>query len=428
LRGDVSLNDIVDVFSCCVLNWEAFTVMLPAFVMAGAIAVFVPPPVLLRYFGPSAPKPLAYGVAAVSGCLLAVCSCNIVPLFISIYRRGAGLGPAMTFLYCGPAVNIVSLVFVYQVIGWRLGLWRMLAVPVIGILIGLFMSLLFRKEEAQRHQAATRTATVMLEARPTKRVATLLGLVFAIMLVGSWKQQEMAFLTWPVKIALMLGLAGIAVCLVVGWFEPEDLKDWGKETGKLILTVVPVLLVSVLVIGYLARAVDLRLLQKIGFTSRGGGVSPSHFVLAIGALGSGSGMASAAFAAVAVGPREVAAYVLTALCHPPPALVASAFGSFMYFPMLSEVAFVKAFLKLNDMPAYLGLIILLTGPGLSLPGMILVGMKVGLKKTAAYVTTIIILAAATGYLFQAYIGKYVCACTTGKPDPFPLWEILGRLF
>jgi uncharacterized membrane protein YraQ (UPF0718 family) len=92
-----TLNDVVDVFSCCVLNWEAFTVMLPAFVMAGAIAVFVPPAVLLKHFGASAKKPVAYAVAALSGCFLSVCSCNIVPLFVTIYRRGAGLGPAVAF-------------------------------------------------------------------------------------------------------------------------------------------------------------------------------------------------------------------------------------------------------------------------------------------------------------------------------------------
>ncbi len=380
-----TLNDVVDVFSCCVLNWEAFTVMLPAFVMAGAIAVFVPPPLLLRHFGASARKPVAYTVAALSGCVLAVCSCNIVPLFVTIYRRGAGLGPAITFLYCGPAISLVTMVFTYQVIGWRLGLWRMLATPVIGILVGLLMSLVFRREEVERQQAAAETAALSVASHPTRRVATLLGLLFLIMMVGSWKQHEMSFVTWPVKIAAMLALAGVTGLLSVRWFEREELRDWGIETWKLVKMVVPVLLASVLVIGYVATVVKLPMLQRLGFTSEGGDRLQSAFL-------------------------------------------AGAFGSFMYFPMLADIAFVKAFLKLNDMPAHLGLIILLTGPGLSLPGMILIGREVGLKKTALYVVTIIVLAAATGYLFHAYIGKYVCPCTTGRPDPFPLWEIIGRLF
>ena len=380
-----TLNDVVDVFSCCILNWEAFTVMLPAFVMAGAIAVFVPPPVVLKHFGASARKPVAYAVAALSGCVLAVCSCNIVPLFVTIYRRGAGLGPAITFLYCGPAISLVTMVFTYQVIGWRMGLWRMLATPVIGILAGLLMSLVFRREEAERQQAVADTAALSVASHPARRVATLLGLLFLIMMVGSWKQHEMSFLTWPAKIATMLALAAVTAFVSLRWFERDELKDWGIETWKLIKMVVPVLLVSVLVIGYIATVVKLPMLQKLGFTSQGGDSVQSAFL-------------------------------------------AATFGAFMYFPMLADIAFVKAFLKLNDMPAHLGLIILLTGPGLSLPGMILIWREVGIKKTAVYVLTIIVLGAATGYLFHSYIGKYICPCTTGRPDPFPLWELLGRLF
>jgi uncharacterized membrane protein YraQ (UPF0718 family) len=382
--GKGTLIDVVDVFSCCILNWEAFTVVLPAFIMAGAIAVFVPAPVLLKYFGATSRKPVAYAVAAVSGCVLAVCSCNIVPLFVSIYRRGAGLGPAVTFLYCGPAINIVSLAFVYQVIGWRLGLWRMLAVPVIGILAGLLMTLLFRREEAKRQEEVAATAALTVQAHSGRRVAGLLGMLFLIMLVGSMKQQEVSVLNWPVKIAVMLGLAATTGVLCRRWFDREALKDWGIETWKLVRMVVPILLVSVLVIGLLAVHVRLTDLQRLGLTSQGGDRWQSAFL-------------------------------------------ASAFGSVMYFPMLSEIAFVKAFLKLNDMPAHLGLIILLTGPGLSLPGMILIGRAVGLKKTAAYVVIMIVLAALIGQVFRVYIGQYVCPCTTGRPDPFPLWAILGRL-
>lgn len=381
-----TLNDVVDVFSCCVLNWEAFTIMLPAFVLAGAIAVFVPAPVLLRHFGATARKPIAYLVAAMSGCVLSVCSCNIVPLFVSIYRRGAGLGPAITFLYSGPAINLVSLVFVYQVIGWRLGVWRMIAVPVIGILAGLFMALLFRRDETLRQEELSAAAnSLMVATHPTRRVMGLLGLLFVLMMVGSIKETEFRIMTWPLKIATMASLAALTGIAAARWFEREDLKEWGIETWKLIRMVVPVLLVSVLVIGYIAMNVKLPMLQKLGLTSRGGDRIQS-------------------------------------------ALLTATFGSLMYFPMLSEIAFVKAFLKLNDLPAHLGLIILLTGPGLSLPGMILVGREMGIKKTATYFLILIVLSAGTGQLFHAFIGKYVCPCTTGRPDAFPLWEILGRLW
>lgn len=366
LLGDVSLNDIVDVFSCCILNWEALTVMLPAFIVAGAITVFVPPTLLLRYFGADAKKWIAYGAAAGCGCLLSVCSCNIVPLFISIYRRGAGLGPAMTFLYAGPAINLVSLVFVFQVIGWRLGLWRALAVPVIAVIIGLAMTLIFRREERERNQQAA-VASVGIEGHRHTRLALFFVLLVAVMVVGGLKEDHVSFMTWPSKLVVMGGLGAVVGLLSASWFDVDELKEWGIETWKLIKMVVPILLVSVLVIGYIARAVDIRMLQRLGLTSEGGD-------------------------------------------SPLSALLVAAFGSFMYFPILTEVAFTKAFLRLNNLPPSLGLILLLTGSGLSLPGMILVARAIGAKKVAAYVAALIALTALTGLVGHHVQLKYICAC------------------
>jgi uncharacterized membrane protein YraQ (UPF0718 family) len=366
LPGDVSLNQIVDVFSCCILNFEAFTVMLPAFVLAGAITVFVPPTLLLRYFGASARKWVAYGAAAISGCVLSVCSCNIVPLFISIYRRGAGLGPAVTFLYAGPAINLVSLVFVFQVIGWRLGLWRALAVPIIAVIIGLIMALVFRREEQERVEQAA-AASVAVEGHPRGRLAVFFILLVVVMLVGGLKQDHVWFMTWPPKLVAMGGLATIVGLLAGSWFEVDELKEWGIETWKLIKMVVPILLVSVLVIGYIAMVVKLPMLQRLGLTSQTGNSVQS-------------------------------------------ALLVATFGSFMYFPILTEVAFTKAFLRLNDLPPALGLILLLTGSGLSLPGMILVARAIGVNKVAVYVVTLIILTALTGLIGYHVQLKYMCPC------------------
>lgn len=368
MLGDVSLNEVVNVFSCCILNWEAFTVMLPAFVLAGAIAVFVPPPLLLRYFGSQAKKWVAYTAAAVSGCVLSVCSCNIVPLFVSIYRRGAGIGPAMTFLYAGPAINLVSLVFVFKVIGWRLGLWRALGVPVIAVIIGLLMALIFRREEAARNEEAAANAAVAIEGHPSHRLLILLLLLVAIMILGGLNDEQVGFMTWPVKVGSMVGLASVVGVASAKWFDREELKEWGIETWKLIKMVVPVLLVSVLVIGYIATVVKLPMLQRLGLTSYRGNSIQS-------------------------------------------ALMVAAFGSFMYFPILTEVAFTKAFLRLNQLPAALGLILLLTGAGLSLPGMILVGRAVGFRKVVAYVLTLIVLTALTGVLAYHLDLKYHCPCT-----------------
>ena len=285
LDPDVSLNDIVNVFECCVLNWEAFSIMLPAFVMAGAITVFVPPPVLLKFFGASAKRSVAYSTAAISGFFLSVCSCNIVPLFISIYRRGAGLGPAITFLYAGPAINLVSLIFVYQVIGWRLGFWRLVGVPVIAVVIGIMMAFVFRREEAAREKEAQAAAALSVHTHPTKRIVTLFALLFAMMIIGSIKQTEISLLTWPIKIAVMVGIAGLTAFLSWKWFDVEELKDWGMETWKLVRVIVPVLIVSVLIIGYIATAVKLTTLQKLGITSSTGDNIWSALIVATSSIG-----------------------------------------------------------------------------------------------------------------------------------------------
>ena len=368
MPGDVTLNDVVNVFSCCVLNWEAFTVMLPAFVLAGAITVFVPPPLLLRYFGATAKRWVAYTVAAVSGCVLSVCSCNIVPLFISIYRRGAGIGPAVTFLYAGPAINLVSLVFVFQVIGWRLGLWRAIGVPAIAVVIGISMAFLFRREERERAEQAASAASIAVQTHPQPRLAALFLLLVTIMLLGGLNEDQAWFMTWPVKIITMVGLAAVVGLLSASWFEADELKEWGTETWKLVKMVVPILLVSVLAIGYVATVVKLPMLQKLGLTSQKG-------------------------------------YSIQS------ALLVATFGSFMYFPILTEVAFTKAFLKWNELPPSLGLILLVTGSGLSLPGMILVARAVGITKVGAYALILIVLTASVGLLFGHLVGRYICPCT-----------------
>jgi len=373
VRGSPSLNDIINVFSCCILTWKALTVMLPAFALAGAIAVFVPPPLVLRHFGADSRKVVAYGFAAISGFFLSVCSCNIVPLFQSIYRRGAGLGPAVTFLYAGPAIHLVSLVFTWRVIGLRIALWRAIAVPVIAVIVGLTMSLIFRREEAKRQQAHAASPALMLDGQPVPRLAPFFGSLLALMLIGGLDEKQVPFLISPVRIPVMVGVAGAVALMAVKWFDREELKEWGIETWKLVRLTVPILLVSVLVIGYIAQAVPLTTLNHLGLIGdRGHSVSSAFKV--------------------------------------------SAFGAFMYFPVLSEVAFVKAFLKpgLVGMPPSLGLILLLTGAGLSLPGQILILRAVGIRKLAAYVVLVIVLAAAAGLIFDHFLGQYMCPCTDGS--------------
>jgi len=373
VRGSPNLDDIINVFSCCILTWKALTVMLPAFGLAGAIAVFIPAPLVLRHFGAGSRKMVAYGFAAISGFFLSVCSCNIVPLFQSIYRRGAGLGPAATFLYAGPAIHLVSLVFTYRVIGFRIALCRAIAVPVIAVIVGVTMALVFRSEEAKRQTAHAASPAMMLDGQPVRRLAPFFASLLLLMLIGGLDEEQVWFLTWPVRVAVTVALAGVAALVAAKWFDREELKEWGLETWKLVRFTVPILLVSVLVIGYIAQAVPLTTLDHLGLIGERGHSVGSAFKV-------------------------------------------SAFGAFMYFPVLSEVAFVKAFLKpgLVGMPPSLGLILLLTGAGLSLPGQILILRAVGIKKLVVYVVLVIVLAAVAGLIFDHFVGQYICPCTEGS--------------
>ncbi|MBD3177498.1 MAG: hypothetical protein GF320_20195, partial [Armatimonadia bacterium] len=153
-RPSEALSGVVDVFACCIFTWEIFPIVLPAFLLGGAVAAFVPTAVILKYLGAGAKRSRSYGVAATSGALLSLCSCNIVPLFVSVYRRGAGIGPAFTLLYAGPAINIVAIFFTISVIDVTTGVWRALCVPIIALLTGSLMALLFRREASQRAEEA----------------------------------------------------------------------------------------------------------------------------------------------------------------------------------------------------------------------------------------------------------------------------------
>lgn len=356
-----ALLGIVDVFSCCILSWKALTTMLPAFILGGAIAAFVPSTVILRYLGSGAHKGKAYTAAAVSGVVLSLCSCNIVPLFVSIYRRGAGIGPAFTFLFAGPAINVVAIIFTIQVIGWRLGLWRAVGVPIIALLVGLLMAFIFRREEQER---ANDTPALVDDGDAHARIWWLFAMLLALVVLGSWE------MPWtPRLIGMGVLVAGI-VTLAFRKFERYELADWMRESWGLIKLVIPVLIPAVLAIGAIAAFIDVKLVYRM------------------------------------VGPAPDDATFWQFI---QPILVADIFGCLMYFPILSEVAFTKAFLKLG-MDVGPALAVLLTGPGLSLPGTFIIARAVGWKKTAAYQLVIMILSTTLAAIFASEVGQYICAC------------------
>ncbi len=358
------LIEIVDVFRCCIFTPRILTTVVPAFFLAAAITVFVPRAAVLRYLGPRARRSTAYVISALSGVLLSVCSCNVVPLFLSIYRQGAGIGPAFTFLYAGPAINVVSLIFVFQVIGWRIGLWRAVAVPVMASAIGLIAAWIWRREEAQRHEQIAKAEVAdspnggMPELTPGElpRAALVAGLLLALVVVGS------IHMPWTTTAAVMIPL--FALCLLAIWRVGgrEGFVEWLAETWELAKLVFPALIPAILAIGALATYIDVKWVYAL------------------------------------VGNNDLKSI-----------FAASVFGALMYFPILSEVAFAKAFLRLG-MATGPALATLLTGAGLSLPGAIVLGRVIGWRKVAGYLSVVVVLTTAVALLFAWQVGDYLCPC------------------
>jgi hypothetical protein len=363
-RPAQTLANIVNVFTCCIFTWKALTTMLPAVLLGGAIAAFVPAPVILRYLGAKSNKLVAYPAAAISGMLLSLCSCNIVPLFVGIYRRGAGIGPAFTVLFAGPALNVLAIIFTIQVIGWRLGVWRAVGVPLIAIAVGLCMAALARETKRAEDTTTAPSLAVASQAASEGDIWSFFGLLLTLVLYGAWH------MPWLPRIIGMTVLAAAAAALLLRRFSAQQRRAWLRETWGLIKLVVPVLLPAILAIGALATFMDVKLVARL-----------------LGSAREGSGFWG----------------------QVRPILVGDLFGALMYFPILSEVAFTKAFLKLG-MDVGPALAILLAGPGLSLPGLFIITRVVGWRKALLYQGLVLFWVALYALLFTSQVGQYICSC------------------
>jgi hypothetical protein len=334
------LNALLEYLSAHVL-----TCLVPAFFIAGAIAVFVSQASVMKYFGAEAKKVLAYSVASVSGAILAVCSCTILPLFAGIHKRGAGLGPAIAFLYSGPAINVLAIVYSARLLGLDLGIARALGAVTFSVVIGLIMAFLWRREEAEK--SANPGTLVLPEAEDAARPAyvTLLYFVIllAILIFG-------AAGNWPVVGIAIVSLAAV----LVRWFTGAELRDWMSQTWSLFKKIFPILLAGVFIAGIIRALLPEEVVRNW--------------------LG-GNGFRATA--------------------------IASVFGALMYFSTLTEVPIVRALLDLG-MGRGPALTLLLAGPALSLPNMIVIARVVGAKKTAMYVCLVIIMATATGMIFGRF--------------------------
>jgi uncharacterized membrane protein YraQ (UPF0718 family) len=341
---------------------HVLTCLIPAFFIAGAIAVFVSQAAVLKYFGATAKKILSYSVASVSGTVLAVCSCTVLPLFAGIYTRGAGIGPATAFLYSGPAINVLAIVLTARILGWQLGLARAIGAVLFAVITGLLMAFFFRKDDAARttgriyvpEEEEKRRSLLQDALYMSTMVMILIFAAFARPAAGSTGLWPAIFaVKWYITAFLMIVLA----LMLKRWFTREELANWVQSTWGFMKQIFPLLGAGVLVAGFM--------LGRPGHPA----LIPEHYIHTL--VGGNSLWAN---------------------------LFASISGALMYFATLTEVPILQGLIGagMGKGPA---LSLLLAGPALSLPNMLVIGGVMGIKKTAAFCTIIVIMSTIAGMTY-----------------------------
>ena len=379
--------------------------LLPAFFIAGAIAVFVSQASVMKYLGPKAPKALAYGVGAVSGTILAVCSCTVLPLFAGIYTMGAGLGPAIAFLYSGPAINALAIILTASVLGPSLGIARAIGAVVFAVVIGLAMHFIFRKEEAEKERIQAQMPEPEV-TRPLRQNAIYFAVLIGILVFANWGAPANASGLWGAiynaKWAIT-GALGIALAaILVFWLQAPW---WKVAVAALFTAVVAYLFPGNPMAPFVAALIGLVVLTSTGegemgrwFDESWGFAKQILPLLVIGVLVSGfllgrpghEGLIPSEWVNAAVGGNSLQSN-----------FVASILGAFMYFATLTEVPILQGLLGsgMGEGPA---LALLLAGPALSLPSMLVIRSVIGTKKTVIYVTLVVAAATFTGMLYGTF--------------------------
>jgi uncharacterized protein len=336
--------------------------LIPAFFIAGAISVFISQASVIKYFGAKANKFLAYTVASVSGTILAVCSCTVLPLFSGIYKRGAGLGPATAFLYSGPAINILAIIMTARILGWQLGLARAIGAIIFSVVVGFLMHLIFIKEERARHASGDLIAGDIKEARSLFQNGIYFVAMVGFLVFANWaKPAEGAAGLWAfiysIKWYISFGFLFIIGITLFKWFNKDEIKDWVSASWAFAKQIMPLLLAGVITAGLL--------LGRPGSE----GLVPSWIIEK--AVGGNSLLAN---------------------------FFASVVGAFMYFATLTEVPILQGLIGagMGKGPA---LALLLAGPALSLPNMLVIRGVIGTRKTVVYVSLVVVMATISGIIF-----------------------------
>lgn len=379
--------------------------LIPAFFIAGVIAVFISQAAVIKYFGAGAKKWLSYAVASVSGTILAVCSCTILPLFSGIHKRGAGLGPAIAFLYSGPAINILAIILTARILGMELGIARVIGAVVFSIVIGLIMSFIYRQEEKSKAEAQL-VMPAMEESRPFWHTALHFFTLVAILVFVNWGKPDTTSGFWYFIAShkwSITALFGIGFALSMMYIIKVDKRF-------VILGVVAVILSALyfdnptipFIIGVIATTLILTfsdgepnqwLGETWGFTKQimpllGAGVLVAGFLL--GSEGNGNGIIPNQWIATLVGGESLFANFF-----------ASITGAFMYFATLTEIPILQGLIN-NGMGKGPALALLLAGPALSLPNMLVIRGVIGTQKTIVFVVLVVVMATISGLIYGSF--------------------------
>jgi hypothetical protein len=338
---------------------HTLTCLIPALFIAGAISIMISQTAVIKYFGADANRFLAYSVASVSGSILAVCSCTILPLFAGIYRRGAGIGPATAFVYSGPAINILAIILTSKILGWELGLARAAGAIVFSIVIGLIMALIYKNEIPAAPPAVKINTTD--KGKSSVKVILFFVLMTAVLIFATWTKPDKAGTIFAVIFTMKWTLAASAlggvILVAFSILNNNERKNWMAETWEFSKQIIPLLFAGVLLAGF--------------FLGRPGheGIIPAHY---IESLVGGNGIGAVFFSSVV--------------------------GSLMYFATLTEIPILQGLIGagMGKGPA---LALLLAGPALSLPNMLVIKSIIGTQKTIVYVSLVVIMSTAAGYVF-----------------------------
>lgn len=358
--------------SLALVRWYArehvLLCLVPAFFIAGAISVFVSQGAVMKYLGPQASKWVAYPVAATSGTILAVCSCTVLPLLAGIHKRGAGLGPASAFLYSGPAINVLAIILTARVLGPGLGLARAVGAITFAVAIGLLMHLIFRKEEARRQAEGPMILPENSRMRRPWQDGSYFAVLVGILVFANWSRPlpgesglwaAIHSIKWVLTGALLLGLAA----QLAAWFRKDELRAWVESSWEYAKLILPLLLGGVLVAGLLLGGPD----------AADKGLVPNSWIEQM--VGGNSFFAN---------------------------LFASLVGAFMYFATLTEVPILQGLIRSGMGPGP-ALALLLAGPALSLPSMLVIQKVMGTRKTVVFVFLVVVLSTLAGMIYGAIV-------------------------